>query len=100
MHTDVSVKKPTRGGWSGSYPSTFWTSGRGPYSRFSESLPVKAGLAELTVVMPGPLPSSSRARPAPGLLGRRGRVVLDVASWCNIFEYCISVLICGDAHHS
>src|SRR3712207_369169 len=52
MHTEVSVKKPTRAGWSPSYPASPWTSGSGPYSRLSGSRPVKAGLAELTEVTP------------------------------------------------
>src|SRR3954451_1405262 len=30
MHTEVSVKNPTRAGWSGSYPASAWTSGNGP----------------------------------------------------------------------
>src|SRR3712207_6797323 len=35
MHTEVSVKKPTRAGWSPSYPASPWTSGSGPNSRLS-----------------------------------------------------------------
>src|SRR3712207_6675301 len=56
MHTEVSVKKPTRFGWSASYPASPATSGSGPYSRFRVSAPARPGLAELTV-----MPASRRA---------------------------------------
>src|SRR5437763_3017751 len=71
MQTEVSVKNPTRAGWSSSYPGCPATSGTGPYSRCPGSLPVNTPLAELTVVTqrssawvgrcrPG-VPGSSRA---------------------------------------
>src|SRR3954467_8731570 len=89
MHTEVSVKKPTRFGWSGSYPASSVTSGNGPNSRFCGSLPVKAGLAELTeVIRTSSLTSSPRlllrlhgGRPAAGLgftrHGVHGRAATD-----------------------
>src|SRR3954454_11641449 len=82
MHTEVSVKKPTRAGWSASYPASPCTSGSGPNSRFAGSRPVKAGLAELIRVTPT---SSNRAasraallRPG-GALHRRPPVPADQA---------------------
>src|SRR3954454_5780937 len=80
MHTEVSVKKPTRFGWSGSYPASSVTSGRGPNSRFCGSLPVKAGLAELIVMPASSSPRASRSCPpscrrlAGGRLDRRPSV--------------------------
>src|SRR3954468_15518926 len=61
MHTEVSVKNPTRAGWSGSYPDSSCTSGSGPYSRFSAPDPVRPGLAELTAVIAFPVLRRSRA---------------------------------------
>src|SRR3954453_17213089 len=69
MQTEVSVKKPTRFGCSGSYPASAWTSGSGPYNRFAGSLPVKAGLAELIV-----MPASSRRGSPSRLRLPRGRL--------------------------
>src|SRR4051812_3662623 len=67
MQTEVSVKKPTRAGWSSSYPAWPATSGTGPYSRFSGSWPVKAGLAELIDVTPGSSPSRRSRAAVPDL---------------------------------
>src|SRR3954468_22322870 len=69
MHTEVSVKKPTRSGWVGSYPASPWTSGSGPNNRFFR--PVRPGLAELTLVMPVPSPfrRSSRVLRCPAAHG-------------------------------
>src|SRR3954462_9579998 len=62
MHTEVSVKKPTRAGWSASYPASPCTSGSGPNNRCCGSLPVKAGLAELIVTIPPRWRSSDSCR--------------------------------------
>src|SRR3954447_18844250 len=74
MQTEVSVKKPTRAGWSGSYPASPCTSGSGPNSRVVAPSPWKAGLAELTEVIGSPPRSTPPPLPRP--LPSRARLLL------------------------